>query len=292
MENNRLNSENILLSIIIPHYNTPILLEKLILSVPYIQQIETIVIDDNSTIDNGIYSSCVEKYGNRNVLFLKNSISNRGAGNARNVGIDHAKGKWILFADADDYFTTGWWDIVSRYLNNDHDIIFFSPTSLFLNTKKESDRHTHYANLVKNFCNDNSHENEIKLRTQYWSPWSKLIKKELIDKNKIRFDGTIHSNDMMFSTKVGYLANRIYAVDDVVYCITDSNNSLTAHKDLKSMRIRDDVYYKYYFYLYNHYSRNDMKLLGFGLKDWLYFWLYRFNIIQIRDFIVRRKLLK
>ena len=281
-------SEHRLLSVIIPHYNTPLLLQKLLGSIPDIPQIEVLVIDDNSTSDLSIYKKCVDDNRERNVTFFSNTLEKKGAGNARNIGLTHAKGKWLLFADADDFFTESFWSAVSEHMEDTYDVIFFPPTSIQLDTNKESDRHTHYARLVKDFCDTHAHADEIKLRALFWSPCSKMIKNSLVQMNGIGFDTTLHSNDMMFSTKVGCCAKEIYAVDRTIYCITESGNSLTAHKDKKSMRIRSDVYCRYYFYLQKHLDKKDMKLLGFGAKDWLYFRLYRMKIIQLRDRLLKR----
>lgn len=41
---------------------------------------------------------------------------NGGAGYARNVGLEHAKGKWLLFADADDFYVDNMYDIISMHV--------------------------------------------------------------------------------------------------------------------------------------------------------------------------------
>lgn len=48
---------------------------------------------------NGVISKTKRKHIE---LFL--TKEGRGAGYARNTGLSHAKGKWIIFADADDFF--------------------------------------------------------------------------------------------------------------------------------------------------------------------------------------------
>ena len=93
------------LSIIIPHYNTSDLLEKLLSTIPKDKNIEVIVIDDKSQdkhIEDIEDLKTEEKY--IDFLFLKNQTLKKGAGTCRNIGLDHAQGEWVLFADADDYF--------------------------------------------------------------------------------------------------------------------------------------------------------------------------------------------
>ena len=89
-------------SIIIPHRNIPLLLRRCLDSIQRRMDIQIIVVDDNSDPGQvdfehfpGLDEPCVEVY------FTKEG---KGAGYARNIGLKHAKGKWLLFADADDFY--------------------------------------------------------------------------------------------------------------------------------------------------------------------------------------------
>ena len=82
-------------SFIIPHRNVPHLLQRCIDSIPKRDDIQIIIVDDNSDpkIVNfecfpGLNEKCVEVY------FTKEG---KGAGYARNIGLTYAKGKWFLF---------------------------------------------------------------------------------------------------------------------------------------------------------------------------------------------------
>lgn len=269
------------LSIIIPHYNTPYLLQKLLDSIPNLEEIEVLVIDDNSDCNKEIYLQCVNENKERNIKFFQNSVALKGAGNARNIGLENATGEWVLFADADDFFVCGFWEIVSRYLDAFEDIIYFLPTSVKLESKKEADRHIYYERLVTAFLMEPGHVNELKLRYTYWSPCTKLIRRALIEKNQIRFGSTMYSNDVMFSTKIGHLAQSIKAVDEVIYCITQSEKSLTAITDKKPLSIRRKVFCKYYFFIHRVLSANDMKALGYRKGAYLYYCLERIRLFYV-----------
>ena len=140
------------LSIIIPHYNSPETLEVLLQSIPDIPEIEVLVIDDNSNLKLNVYSRCKRKFAERNISFYENAIESKGAGGARNIGLQYASGKWLLFADADDFFVENFWSKIQRYLNDESEIIYFSPVSVKLGTSVASDRHEYYMNLVKEYC--------------------------------------------------------------------------------------------------------------------------------------------
>lgn len=282
----------IFLSIIIPHYNTPKTLQKLLDSIPDTPEIEVFVIDDMSNQYIKEYEVCKQIYCKRNIKFLNNY--QKGAGNARNVGLENSDGEWILFADADDFFVNNFVEIIKKYTDTDADIVYFAPTSIMLESEEPSERHVHYMELVKKYCTLPNHENEINIRYKYWSPCSKLIRRELIAKKNICFDGTLHSNDMMFSTKVGHYADKVIAVDEIIYCITQSKNSLTTKKDKKSIYIRKKVFCNYYLFLYKKLSRCDLAILGFGFKDFMYFslwntWSSIHDAVQKEGKIVKNK---
>lgn len=276
------------LSIIIPHYNTPLLLMKLLESIPNIPEIEVLVIDDNSTEEKEQYQRCIDINQKRNVRFYANSVQTKGAGNARNIGLSHACGEWVLFADADDYFVDGFWQILIPYLHENADIIYFESTSIVLSTGEKSDRHVFYKELVQKFCNMPSPENELRLRYTYWSPCAKIIRHQMINEHNIRFDGTLHSNDMMFSTKTGHYAKKIKAIKKTIYVITQSDKSLTASKEEKDLKERSDVFCNYYFFLHKVLKRGEMRILGYNIKDYIYFILYKMYILPLINKLTKK----
>jgi hypothetical protein len=76
-----------------------------------------------------------------------------------------------------------------------------------------------------NLINDNSKEDALKYF--YTPPWSKMIRTEVVNKNNIRFEEIIASNDIYFSLKLAYHANAISVSDKILYIITVSPGSLT-----------------------------------------------------------------
>lgn len=259
-------SENqVKLSIIVPHYNNPDLLGNLLETIPNYPQIEVIVVDDHSTAKLEELSQCKERYGNRNITFYENDFGKKGAGAARNTGVRHAVGEYLLFADADDWFMPDFWDSVEEAMIDGADLIYFAPISQKSNGEKSS-RHFHYAELVNNYLEDPSHQNELRIRYLYGPPWSKLIKRSVVLNNCIDFDEVQFSNDLMFSVKIGHLAKSIRVSDKVIYCIFEHEGSLTTYKDRASHKLREKIYNRMYFYLRKNLKWRDFRLLGFNLR--------------------------
>ena len=104
--------EEIVYSIIIPHYNIPLLLERLLVSIPKRHDVEVIVADDGSP--KKVCSELEAMASRRPEIRLLLLEGNLGAGYARNAAIGVARGRWVLFADADDFFVLTRWSSVAN----------------------------------------------------------------------------------------------------------------------------------------------------------------------------------
>ena len=250
-----------LLSLIIPHYNSPDLLDRLLDSLPKRKDFQIIIVDDNSTKKLDILEACKQKHQSDNVLFLRNKTGRNSAGTCRNIGLEHALGQWLLFADSDDVFLPQTESILKSYLSSDYDIVFFTPTSIDFSTGESTNRHKDFAKLVHNYLENPSRETELRLRYFHVCPWTKLIRKEIVDTYSIRFDSTMVSNDVMFSTVCGHYAKKIHATKEQIYCVTATAGSLTTRSSEKNFDIRTNVLLNKYLFLKKHLSKEDAKLL-------------------------------
>lgn len=86
----------VVVSVVIPVYNTEKYIRKCLDSVilQTFSDWECIVVDDGSTDDSG---SICDEYARQDSRFQVIHKQNGGVSTARNVGIDLAKGKYLLF---------------------------------------------------------------------------------------------------------------------------------------------------------------------------------------------------
>ncbi len=251
------------LSIVIPHYNNVKLLEKLLLSIPDNDDIQVIIVDDYSPEDvKAQYRNLKDEFDQNRYLFLENNSGVHNAGAARNVGLKYVKGDWLLFADADDFFVEGFYDAIKNYFDNDYDLVFFKMTSIYLDTGELANRHVNYNKRVDDYLLNPNRKNEIRLRTRWDVPYAKLIHTKIIKVNNIQFDEIPVSNDLFFSTQIGFYAKQIAASNKTIYCITRNRGSLTTKLDLKSFETRISTEIKQSNFLKLHLSRQDFAYIG------------------------------
>lgn len=112
-----------IVSIILPAFNAEHFIDRCISSIynncPSLDDFEVIAINDGS-IDKTLFilNEYRKNYQNLTVINKENG----GVSSARNVGIEHAKGKYVLFIDADDELVEGAFVQLCYYLEQ-HDFI-------------------------------------------------------------------------------------------------------------------------------------------------------------------------
>ena len=169
-------------SIIIPTYNTAQFLERAITSAlnQTLKDIEVIVVDDHST-DNT--SEVLKKYESDKRFIYKILEQNKGPGNARNVGLELAKGEFIGFIDSDDYVSDNYFESLYK-LSKDKDVVF----GIFVNSTNDTNKYSYHGKFRE---------------VGYGCVGDTIWRKSFLDKYKIRFDGNSRmGEDLNFRTTV------------------------------------------------------------------------------------------
>ena len=200
-------------SIVIPHYNLPTLLRRCLGSIPQRDDIQVIIVDDGSSEES---RAALKDIGNDfpNVQFAYQE--NLGGGAARNRGLDEAKGKFVMFADADDYFCENFIELVDRYANQDNDIVYFNANFVDADTGKPAKQKNHVDEIIRLY-RKNTSKGETLLRYYFGEPWCKMVRRSIIEDNGIRFEQTKIHNDTRFSYLVGYFAKNMAVCEEPIY---------------------------------------------------------------------------
>lgn len=224
-------------TIIIPHRNIPELLVRCLNSVPRRDDVQVIVVDDNSD-DADAYLEKYPELSFPNVEFYRTKKGG-GAGYVRNVGLEYAEGEWLLFADSDDVFTEHFDGILDEIsVDKDSDIIYFDVESRDTVTKQSTCESHWLSERVRDIA-----KNGVTNDTKYslLTPWAKAVRKNLVDSHGIRFEEVPCSNDTAFSAKIAFYAKKVSVVMRPGYCWMQRDGSLWRDKGLNWYVVRMQV---------------------------------------------------
>lgn len=225
------------ISVIVPHYNSADLLIRLVHSIEINKNIEIIVVDDYSDLEE------IKKIEDSNIInrvkFIKNTEA-KGAGTCRNIGMRYITKNWVLFADADDFFIEHLEKLELKKYEK-YDVIYFPPQSCYSDTLKKATRHIEFTDLIKRYNQNRTKVFLDELKYHWVVPWSKLIKVEIIKKNMIYFDECIAGNDVMFSIKLAEKTEKLKIENFEIYCVTVNKGSLTLNQSIENFLSRFEV---------------------------------------------------
>ena len=210
-------------SIIIPHYNTPELLMRCLATIPVRNDIQVIVFDDcspNADSYLDIYPELSRPY-----LVYYSTAQGGSAGRARNIGLDNAKGKWVVCMDADDMFVSNIEEILAESLDRSEDIIYFNYKTVMNDDLSKEGHRKEYQEF---FQIVNNKKKNLYFRYYFDPMWGKIISNKLIKEHYIRCDETRYGNDVAFSFKCGAFAKSIAIIDTPFFIITERECSLAA----------------------------------------------------------------
>lgn len=217
-----------LVSVIVPIYNVEKYLERCIESIrkQSYMHIEIILVDDGSSDGSSdICDKYIEKDDRISVVHKKNG----GLGDARNVGVEKAKGKYILFIDSDDRIHEKLVEeTVKEAEKNQADIVIFDYIGEEMNGKL-SDRFTfdfperkvinatEQKNLIMNSC----------------SAVNKLILRETWLLTNLKFPVGKYYEDLATIPKLMAQAERVVYIKEVYYYYLMREGSIMHSKNFE-----------------------------------------------------------
>ena len=156
--------------------------------------------------------------------FVRLLKSDKGVSNARNCGLEQARGQRILFLDADDYFIEGAGPVL-------RDSLHFTASDLIVYSFEAGNEQIHVCSPQgERFTGSQVMEisaQMIENPTKYTSVWSTFFSRECIERLHLRFDASLRlSEDSYFFIK--YLAGcrRIRLIDRPFYHYSTDTGSV------------------------------------------------------------------
>ena len=200
----KLNDQMIHISIIIPTYNRAgFILETLdSLRLQSNPNWECILVDDHSTDETAEFvQEYIGKYPQLSIKFLKNTRK-KGAQGARNTGIEHASGNYLMFLDSDDLLLPFAIESRIQVVTQNPGFDYYCFKTKVLNPDGSTQLKYH---LQEN------HEDDIVRFLKFKNPWHTmgcLLKNEIVqelgvwDENLLRFQDCEYYLRLVLKTKL------------------------------------------------------------------------------------------
>lgn len=226
---------SIKISVIIPVYNVEKYLNQCVDSVlgQSYQNVEVILVDDGSTDES---STICDNYAKMDERIIVIHQKNEGAAVARNTGIKHITGDYVMFLDSDDY-----WDdsealacLVKRIKHTNPDVLNFSYKKCYENSKKK----------ILQFLDEPARPIELTEKTDQLdfmttdflyiaSTWNKVIRSKIIVEH-MRFVEKQSAEDIEWCARLLCYANSFDFICENFYCYRQRETSITHNFGEKS----------------------------------------------------------
>lgn len=212
MKKNRI--KNSIVSVVIPVYNAEKYIGKMLESVvrQSLQEIEIICVSDGSTDDS---CNIIRSYMKQDSRIILLEQPNLNAGAARNKGLLEAKGRYVVFWDADDKFDRKALELMYRKLKKTQADICVCGVCEFTNDGKmyETDGYLKTALIP-----DKDPFNKYDICETIFSfasnvVWNKMFRRKFLVDHNLHFQEIRQANDTAFVMKTLYMADKITCVE-------------------------------------------------------------------------------
>ncbi len=231
------------ISVIVPVYNTEKYLKKCLESIinQTYQEFEVIIVNDGST-DNSqkIIDKYIEKY--QNIIKCINK-ENGGLSSARNVGIEVAKGDYIIFVDSDDYLETTLLEQMLPYIQKNIDLVKYK----LIKINEENKELERIDGPTFDEVTGEEGFNKLVFNDILLEPACLyLYKKDIFIKNELRFLENTYHEDFGLIPIIFLNAKKMVSIDFYGYYYVQAGNSITRNDDYaKTVKRANDLLIHY-----------------------------------------------
>lgn len=223
----------VLVSIVVPVYNTEKYLKRcmdaLLSQTLDKKKLEILIVNDGSTDSS---PKIIESYRSKfpEVIKVYNK-ANGGQASARNLGIQKATGKYVGFADSDDFVDATLFEkLCNKAMAEDADLTECHYHSMLeQETTDENGLPTYKEIGTRGTIKAHEDVRELFINPQV-SPWNKLYKRELLTDNKITFpEGMIYEDTAFYIKTLPFVKKHAYVDEKLVYYCVRKNSTMTSN---------------------------------------------------------------
>ncbi len=256
-----------MISIIIPVYNIKPYISQCLESVlvQTYRNWELILIDDGS--NDGSREVC-DEYALKYPIISVLHTPNRGVGAARNLGIDKAKGEWLVFIDGDDIISKDFLEsLIRNAITYDSDLTITRYT-IHLQQNNESIKHITQPGFYKKSEIGKGFLNQK--HPLLYSSCYRLFKTNLIKENKIQFSQDLNlGEDYVFAIQYLSIVQSVLFINEGEYQYLKREGSLSHKKRVfkESLKVFQTIQSTYYDKIKNRYSKEMELFIGREIVD-------------------------
>ena len=214
-------------SVIIPVYNSEGTLRRCLDSLvgQQFSDYELLLINDGST--DGSDAICRE-YANTYSCVRYFAKENGGVSSARNLGLEQAKGEYILFVDSDDYVSNGYFAGIDQELTQYHpDLLMFGAANIGVEKQVRitgAYQETEESNIASRIA-------YAMQRYLFSSLWNKVFYRKIIEQNHIRFEKNLAiGEDQVFLFTYAMHIRSVISIKSILYNVDVSDGNSLSRK--------------------------------------------------------------
>ena len=222
-------SEDIKFSVIMPTYGVGDYITDALgcISMQTYDNFEVIIVDDCSPDNSGELAKAFTQRDDR-FYYVKHDV-NKGVSEARNTGIEHATGDYILFLDPDDLYERNLLRVCAAALErNPVDLLVYSFTEDYRNYESGKIEYRKCVSLEQMDYDDDMvstkdpatiHKMAMQMEaiTMLGYPWNKCYKASIIKENGLKYQQIKHVEDILFNCDFLDYTTSLTVLNDVLY---------------------------------------------------------------------------
>lgn len=222
-----MNENNIIVSIIVPVYNTSNYLSKCLDSIlnQTIENLEVIVVNDGSTDQS---KRIIEEYCLKDSRIRAFHQKNQGVSAARNNGISSSKGEYLIFVDSDDYIHNEMLEELVSAARKYNALI--TKCDVYYVKRNELKELDYKDDNIKSIESTEALKQLFTIfdETHFGYTHSKLYNRDFIVKNDLKFHNEMSfAEDTLFFLEACILAKSVVYIPKQLYYYNLTNVSLT-----------------------------------------------------------------
>ncbi len=233
-------------SVIIPVYNSGRKLIRCVESLlsQSLTSIEIIIIDDGSDGETCAICNNLQEQSNRILVY---HTENQGVSAARNYGIVKASGKWIFFADSDDYADTDMLSIMKNAADRYSAELVIAGYFITIDPDElNKDIEVSYHDTVCMEGKNQIRDEMVNLwdSSLMYNVWNKLFLRDLISINGVFFpEGKVFNEDRDFVRKyLSCISNMVVLKECFYHYIKEDKQSAVGKYRNDKLKIRKEEY--------------------------------------------------